>query len=547
MGIGTENRRRAVRPIVAALVWLLGAAGSLPAHPMGNFSVSHHTTLRADGGELRVRYRVDMAEIATAQEMPSLDLDGDRTVSDAERDGYLARLLPDLAKAQTLGVDGRTIALSAESSNLQVRPGAADLLTLLITVEYRIPLDPGRARHVVEYADETFAERAGWREIVAAASGGYSVAESDVPSSSRSGELENYPADLTAAPPQTRTARVVFASQSAAASTADAAPAVAGNDSPDDAAAPAAAPANPNTPQDRFTQLITVEKWSLGVLMFSLAVAFTLGSFHALAPGHGKTVVAAYLVGSRGTARHAVLLGAVVTFTHVFAVFLLGFVVLFARNYVVPDQLYPWLGFASGVTIVAVGLWQFTSRYAAMQVRGHYHDGVYHDHTGGWAAHDHHHGPGGHTHELPDRITPGSLIALGVSGGIVPCPSALVVLLGAIALDRVGLGLVLIVAFSLGLASVLILIGLLMLYARRVLDRFMGPGDATDAGKARAWFRRLPLASSAIITVLGLVIAVQALVSGGIIQLNWRASPRVTSPDPTTGGADTRSEPRAAR
>src|SRR5688500_1656854 len=121
-----QNNRRRRWPAAAAAACLLWAAVPLAAHPMGNFSVSHHTTLRADGGELRVRYRVDLAEIATAQEMALLDLDGDRKVSDAERDGYLGRVLPDLAVGQKLTVDGRPVALSAESSSLQVRPGAAD-------------------------------------------------------------------------------------------------------------------------------------------------------------------------------------------------------------------------------------------------------------------------------------------------------------------------------------------------------------------------------------------------------------------------------------
>jgi ABC-type nickel/cobalt efflux system permease component RcnA len=289
---------------------------------------------------------------------------------------------------------------------------------------------------------------------------------------------------------------------------------------------------------DRFTQLITTRRLSGGVWLFSLLVAFVLGAIHAMSPGHGKTVVAAYLVGSRGTARHAFLLGAVVTLTHTAGVFALGLVALFASKYILPEQLYPWLGFVSGMTIVAIGARQFMKRYAGL-VAGrqslvaseksissdptsdhhpHHHDGHVHHH-----AHEHHtystsdqrpatsdHSHHGHSHHI-DKITPGNLIALGVSGGLVPCPSALVVLLSAITLNRIGFGLILIVAFSLGLASVLIGIGLLMLSARRFVERFHWEGG---------FIRRLPLFSSVVITILGLVISVQALVSGGIVQLN---------------------------
>jgi ABC-type nickel/cobalt efflux system permease component RcnA len=195
----------------------------------------------------------------------------------------------------------------------------------------------------------------------------------------------------------------------------------------------------------------------------------------------------------------------------------LGLIVLFASKYVIPERVYPWLGFASGMLIASLGIWQFTRRYAAAFARkvssGHFHDGYFHVHAADGHLHDHehHHGPGGHTHEMPDKITPGGLIALGVSGGIVPCPSALVVLLGAIAINRTALGLLLIVAFSLGLASVLIVIGMLMLRARRIFDRFEWKTN---------WAQRLPIASALFIAMLGLIIAGQALVAGGIVQIN---------------------------
>jgi ABC-type nickel/cobalt efflux system permease component RcnA len=473
------------------------------AHPMGNFSISHYTALRVERGELRIRYRIDIAEIPTFREMSLLDVNGDKSISATEREAYLSRKVEELTRGQTLMINGQPAVMSVVSSDLQVRPGAGDLPTVLITIDYRVLLEGLQDRNLVEYADNNFPERAGWREIMAVGSDNRPLVDSNVPSYSRSGELTAYPTDAIAAPPQDSRARFTFGIANSELRMADLSATGHGN--------PQSAIRNPQSRGDRFTQLISAEKLSISVLLFSLLVAFMLGSVHAMSPGHGKTVVAAYLVGSRGTARHAFLLGAVVTLTHTAGVFALGLVALFASRYILPEQLYPWLGFASGMTIVGIGAWQFVKRYGHLHGHSHGHDHHHdhdhdHQHSHEHSASDHH----GHSHHI-DKITPGNLIALGVSGGLVPCPSALVVLLSAITLNRIGFGLILIVAFSIGLASVLIGIGLLMLYARRFVERFRWEGG---------FIRRLPLFSSVVITVLGLVIAVQALVSGGILQLN---------------------------
>ena len=286
-------------------------------------------------------------------------------------------------------------------------------------------------------------------------------------------------------------------------------------------------PNRQGTRRDRFSDLIAAPQMSAGILLFAALVAATLGAFHALEPGHGKTVVAAYLVGSRGTARHALLLGLIVTASHTAGVYLLGGVTLYASRYVVPDQLYPWLGTVSGLIIAGLGFGLFVKRYSG---RGHDHHHHHHDqehahsvahhhdsapahgqHAHDHGQHHHHDGDHGHHHPADGTVSARELLALGVTGGIVPCPAALVVLLSAVALRRVGFGLFLIVAFSVGLAAVLIAIGLLMVYARRLMARFQG-----DSRLITRW---LPLTSSAVITVLGLAIAVQALMAGGILQL----------------------------
>src|SRR5262249_12819033 len=235
--------------------------------------------------------------------------------------------------------------------------------------------------------------------------------------------------------------------------------------------APGGARSGPERFGDRFTALLA-DPAPLGAwtVVTSLLIAAMLGAFHALTPGHGKTVVGAYLVGSRGTVQHAVFLGLVVTITHTLGVYLLGLGTLAASAWVVPERLYPWISVVSGLLVVVVGASLVTSRLAAAHGHQHHHHDHSHDHAHHHSHdhshdhwHDHHHHGHGHSHShLPPAdapITLRSLLALGVSGGLLPCPSALVVMLGAIALHRIAFGLALIVAFSVGLAGVLTGIG----------------------------------------------------------------------------------------
>ena len=219
------------------------------------------------------------------------------------------------------------------------------------------------------------------------------------------------------------------------------------------------------------------------MLLAGMLAAFAFGAVHALSPGHGKTLVAAYLVGSRGTPRHAVFLGLMVTFTHTISVFALGLVTLYLSRFVLPETITPILGAISGIAIAWIGITLLYQRTIGRKPV-----------TNGLA---HHHGDGRvHTH-VPDEISIGGLIALGASGGLVPCPSALVLLLTAVSLGRIALGLTLLVAFSAGLAVVLTSIGLAVLYAKHLLpDR-----DSATHGKL---LRYLPVASAAFIICVGI-------------------------------------------
>jgi nickel/cobalt exporter len=279
---------------------------------------------------------------------------------------------------------------------------------------------------------------------------------------------------------------------------------------------------------DALTRLLHQQQLTPWMIAAAIGIAFVLGAAHALTPGHGKTIVAAYLVGSRGTLKHAAFLGAMVTFTHTVSVFLLGLATLFLFQYIVPQKVTQVLGAISGLSIVVIGGWMLYKRLRrAGHTHSHDHDHD-HDHTHEHHHHDHGHphehphedahthshghthGPGGHTH-MPDEISWPGLVALGASGGLVPCESALVLLLTAIALRRVGLGLVLLISFSLGLALVLMAIGVLVIYAKNLLPSGSG---------GNPFFRWMPVASAAVVMLLGVIMTAVSL---GWIRPQWMA------------------------
>ena len=254
------------------------------------------------------------------------------------------------------------------------------------------------------------------------------------------------------------------------------------------------------------------------VLLLALSLAVVLGGLHALTPGHGKTLVAAYLVGSRGTVKHAIWLGGIVTFTHTASVIVIGLLALFASQFIVPSVLLPILEVLSGLLVVLLGVRLLWQRWLAFRggeshdhdhERHHDHDHNHphsHDHADAHAhAYEHHHGDGHvHSHLPPAQgIKLSNLLAMGISGGIVPCPEALGIMVIAIGLNRILLGLGLIVSFSFGLAAVLIAIGILLVRSRSFLERF--------GGVSNRWSGALPLASAIIVTILGIGIMVSGL------------------------------------
>ena len=454
-------------------------------------------------------------------------------------------------------------ALRTGSQEIIFPEGAGGLPTLKIGVVYKGKLPGGAgAAYVLGYRDNNFPGRAGWKEIIAVAGLGVKLLDSSVPETDRSTRLSDYPTDLLNSPPQQLEARVGFAvtplPTAADNSSSASKPAIAKSETAPTETSKAGSNRSPRetlpttsieqansdltakyptaarslqlkansqaTPRSSFTEIMARKELGWGIILAALAVAAGLGAFHALEPGHGKTLVAAYLVGSRGTIRHAVLLGLIVTAAHTAGVYMLGGITLYASKYIVPERLYPWLGALSGVMIAALGLILLVRRYqgrVGLLEQSQHHPGA-HDHSAhGHHDHDerdharwHHHHHGGHAHhhhEVNQAVSLKQLLALGISGGIVPCPAALVVLLGAVAMQRIGFGLLLIVAFSVGLAAVLIAVGMLMVYARQFMARFQGEGQWTT--------RWLPITSSAFILLAGIALTWQALRSGGFLTI----------------------------
>src|SRR3984957_12560705 len=506
------------------IVFLLsGLTATAFAHPMGNFSINHYAKIKIDRGSVEIRYLIDMAEIPTFQEIRQFDITP--AAGDPSASRYITKQEQVLKEGIALQSDGHAVWLNSVSRQLTFADGAGGLPTMKLGFLFRGKLDNAACAHQLSYLDNNFLGRAGWKEIVVRGEG-VALLSSSASAIDRSQELTNYSSDALNSPPQQLASLVGFSTPRAAVAriiphrTKIAPPASRlEKQSSSFIATPKPVAARPqNTPRSRFTELISTQgQLSFWVLFSAALIAAGLGALHALEPGHGKTVVAAYLVGSRGTARHAVLLGVVVTAAHTAGVFLLGALTLYASRYIVPEQLYPWLGAISGLSVAGLGVFIFLRHLTGESGEHSHAPGEQHSHwflsmfkrtsaaqgVNGTAISD-------GVEPVEPALSLRELCMLGITGGIVPCPAALVVLLSAFSLHRIGFGLFLITAFSLGLAAVLVIVGLTMVYAKRVMS------SRVRAGNAAARF--LPFLSSAFMVVLGVGITASAVASVHI----WR-------------------------
>ncbi|MFB6550073.1 nickel transporter [Streptomyces sp. NPDC056405] len=485
-------RGAAVLTAACALALLPSAGAS--AHPLGNFTVNRYDGLVAAPGELRVDHVEDLAEIPATQAGP-----------DVERLGiaeWARQRCEKAARDSGLTVDGRAVGLTARRSHARVRPGQAGLDTLRLECRLTAPL-PEAAEATVGFRAAGASSGPGWREITARGDR-TTLAASDVPATSTSRELTRYPEELLSSPADTASASLRVRPGGPALDRER-------QDAPAASVLPRGA--------DRWTRaldsLVARHDLTLGFAGLALVIAVALGAMHALAPGHGKTLMAATAAARGGAARlkDVLPMAASVTVTHTLGVVSLGLLVT-AGSAAAPSVV-AWLGIASGVLVTLAGA-SLVRR--ALRNRGHAHahhahahahvDGQHHhdhkhdhDHD---HDHDHGHSHGPHTHTHPTSPTLRGTILLGFAGGLVPSPSAVVVLVGAAALGQAWFGLLLVMAYGVGLALTLTAAGVAVVRLGGGASRLLRRRPRWTSGPLAGLVRRAtPLGSAFVVVVLG--------------------------------------------
>ena len=471
-------RSRTVRALVVAIgavFVVLVMAPAAFAHPLGNFTVNRGSAIRLTVGAAEVDYTVDMAEIPTYQELPAIDADGDGVASAQELDAWAQREARVILPGLELRVDGRAVGLSSTSATAVLLPGQAGLQTLRFEGAFsgRVTTGSGSIAYQDGNADDG---RICWREVTASGDG-VALAGSNVPATSPSDDLRAYPQDMLSSPLNVTSMNATFSSSATAGASAGIGP-----------GAPVDAVARPATEAAGFAGLLA--RRGLPLVLLGLVLAFGFGAWHALLPGHGKTLMAGAMVGSGARPRQALGVATAVASMHSAAVIALGLAVIGLQQTFRPEVLYPWLGTLSGVAAVALGgylLWTRSSDWRHRRRHAH--------------GHDH-----AHAHDRvlvlrPDgRLSRRGILTLAFAGGILPAPSALLAMLAAIQAHRVVYGLALVAAFSAGLAGALLGVGIGALRARDAIARRASERVALA----------LPLVSAVAIVVAGLAIAVRA-------------------------------------
>jgi ABC-type nickel/cobalt efflux system permease component RcnA len=507
------------------------------AHPLGNFTINHYAGLRIEPDRVLLDVVIDQAEIPTFEARIDFDLDGDGEMADEEiaagRVAACEALAPDLH----LTADGAALDLRLDVAGLTFPAGLGGLSTMRSVCGFEAVL-PARlstdAPTRIAFSDGSNTQRIGWREITVVGSGvTVSPVGGEMRAASVSERLTAYPEELIARPladagvelevvagGPTVAPVVVPDAQPVAAPAVEpsAAPVqspAAAVDSPGVVAPVAAIPGG--VASGDLPSIFRTADLTPLVLLLSMLTAAALGAGHALTPGHGKTLMAAYLVGTRGTPVHALGLGLSVSLSHTVGILLLAAIVVGAADVLPPDLVVRAAPVVAAVSIVVIGGWMLLGewrrrRSAAAAVRaheaahthGHDHD---HDHDHGHDPLEHSHGGVRHRHApaTGSAISWRSLFVLGLAGGLIPSTSALLILLGSIAAGRPGFGFVLVVAFGLGMAAVMAGIGLAMVFARGRLDRL-----PAGTGLARAR-EAVPLMAAMLVFGLGLYLTAQAI------------------------------------
>jgi nickel/cobalt transporter (NicO) family protein len=455
--------------VVLPLVLVVGPAAL--AHPLGNFTVNRYAEIVLAPEHVDVHYVLDMAEIPTFQEQQRIGLDGDGSGSQELR-AWGVHTAATIVERSILEIDGRRIPLRVEASTVTVLPGQGGLSTWRLEATFRAPT-PGDAGFL-RFEDQNDPDRLGWREISARATAGIELASSTVPAASVSDRLRTYPDDLLSSPLAVTAMEARFRPGET--------PTV-----PEELTAADGGSGRPLVEGGGFATLVGEEGLLLMLVGMLAAVAF--GAWHALLPGHGKTLMAAAMVGSGAPARQALVAGIAVASMHTVSVIALGLLVIGLEHAFRPEAVYPWLRLASGIVALGLGLALARGRWRSWRAAR--------SRSGASGGHPEH-GGAGHTHDLPaELLSRKGIAALAFAGGVLPSPSALVVMLAAVQRGRAAYGVGLVLAFSVGLAASLVAIGLGVMRARHVADR-------------RAWVtarRVVPVLSATAIVLIGLYVA----------------------------------------
>ena len=538
--------RRLVRRsfgVLAALGLALAVPAIALAHPLGNFTINHFAALRVAPDQIGLDVVIDRAEIPAFQESQQLDTNGDGTLSAAEIDAAREPECRTLAGSLTLSVDGQAVVPTLTQAGLALPPGAGGLSTMRLVCEFIVKLtDPISGAATIAFADTSFAERIGWREIVVLGDGVTVGSAPGTPTPDAGGvsaRLTAYPTNLLTTPLDERALSITVQPGGAvlpAWTAPDAAPLAGATGTGAAGAGAANGPATstlvssvPGGVGEDLANLVDIQDLSPLAILVSLSIAFGLGVVHAVSPGHGKTIMAAYLVGAKGSSRQAVGLGLAVTISHTLGVLVLAGITLAASSVLPPERLYPILGVSSGGLVILIGASLLWNRLRAVR-RARAGAAAGYRSIGprpqiGARPEMHSHGLGrAHSHAQPHELAlatnsqgsmPSSgadagiswrgLIALGLSGGLVPSASALILLLGSIAAGRVAYGLVLVVGFGVGMAVVLAGIGLVLVHARRFIDR--RPSVAAFG----RFVVPIQVGTAALVVLLGIALTGQAL------------------------------------
>jgi nickel/cobalt exporter len=472
---------------ISAVVILVIVANPAGAHPLGTFTINVYTGLVISPDQVSVDYVVDLAEIATVQAVPFADDDGDGTVTDPEWADYGQAGCASWTRQLSLHEERHLLPLRVERVTATSQPGEAGLATLRI--ECRMAADrspvgrpPAAGDRTITFADDTFASRRGWREVTATGTDTV-IVRSDVPRESSTARLTAYPPERLNDPIDQRSARVVVRPGPAAA---------------DRAASPADTVASLGGGWTAALNDIVDDRLrGQGFAVAAVLAAVALGVLHALAPGHGKTVVAAYLIGQRGSVRHAGALALSVALTHTAGVLVLG-ALLWVAFVTAPERLYPVLGVASGAIIAGLGVGMLSRARRGGGVAGH-----------------HHHTASDATPAAADATRPraGTVVALGFAGGLVPTPSALLVMVGSLSVGRVWFGLLLVTAYGTGMAAALVGLGLVLAQARNRFERHI---SRVGTGRLHALSHALPGVTAVLVVLAGLALMVRSAVEGSL-------------------------------